>query len=256
MTLPLALVAGIPLGVYHRARRRPSCDGWDVRTIPSLDHRKCDFNGISKRVLDYLDEVETSSHDGVHLFVAHDGCRDPFEGGLRSRCYRVVWLPSALARQYGQPKFDDELGDLLDFESSWRTSVRPNVDSPLLLPERQFAAENSTKDMWGRVYGVGQGKDSLGAVAEVVSRFRRRHRYEDGWHDTAALVFNRRVPHGTHGLPAWRKRKFTFALPEGFHFDVAHERGRSFELTPTDGMSKSYRQYTNVDAYGYARGGR
>lgn len=128
--------------------------------------------------------------------------------------------------------------------------------SPLLLPEEQFAAEDSTKDMWGRAYGVGQRKDSLGAVAEVVSRFRRHHYHQRGWRDTAALVFNKKAPHGTHGLPTWRRRKFTFALPDGFHFDVAHERGRPFELTSADGIRKTYRRYANIDAYGYARGGK
>ena len=257
MTLPLALVAGIPLGVYQRIRQHPFYGGWDVRTIPSLHPRKCDFGGISKRVFDALDKAETSNHDGVHLFVAHDGCCDQFNSDLRSKCYRVVWLPPAIAKQYGQPEFDDELGNLLDFECSWRTRVRPSVDSPLLLPEGQFAAENSTKDMWGRVYNVSQGKDDLGAVAETIARFRRRHhRKRGGWCDTSALVFTKQAPHGSHGLPTWRHRKFTFALPKGFHFDVVHEGGRQFELTDADGTSKSYSSHANIDAHGYARGGQ
>ena len=255
MTPPLALLAGIPLGVYQRTRRRPRYDGWDVQTIPSLNHRKCDFDGISKRVIDRLDEAEISSHDGVHLFVAHDGSRAGFDRELRRKCYRVVWLPPALARQYGQPVFHDELGNLLDFECSWRAKVRPRVDSPLLLPEGQFAAEDSTKDMWGRVYNVGHGKDDLGAVAETVARFRRRHRRKHGWCDTADLVFTRQAPHGIHGLPTWRRRKFTFALPEGFHFDVAQEGGRLFELTSADGTTRSYNSHVNVDSYGYTRAG-
>lgn len=256
MTLPLALVAGIPLGVYKRAPQRPSVDGWDVRTIPSQSHRKCDFGGISKRVFDCLDEAETSSHDGVHLFIVHDGDRGRFKRDLRSRCYRVVWFSPAIARQYGRQKFDDELGDLLDFEHSWRRSVRPSVDSPLLLPEGQFAAEGSTNDMWGRVYTVGQGRDDLGAVAETIARFRLRHHHQRGWRDTAALVFESRERHGTHGLPKWRRRKFTFPIPEGFHFNVAHERGRRFALTSADGATRTYSRHANVDAHGHARGGK
>ena len=258
MTLPLALVAGIPLGVYQRRQRQqqPSYDGWDLQTIPSQSHRKCDFGPISKRVFDRLDEAETSSdYDGVHLVAAHDGPRDQFKPELRSKCYRVAWLSPAVARRYGQPEFEDELGDLLAFECSWRAYVRPSVDSPLLLPEGQFAAEGSTKDMWGRVYRVGRGKDDLAAVAETVSRFRRRHHHRHGWRDTRELVFSRQAPHGTHGLPPWRRRKFTFALPDGFHFDVAHEQGAPFELTSAECASKSYRSHANIDAYGYARGG-
>ena len=109
--------------------------------------------------------------------------------------------------------------------------------------------------MWGRVYGVGRGKDNLAAVAKTVARFRRHHHRRPGWRDTKALVFSRGVPHGTHGLPHWRRRKFTFVLPDGFHFDVAHEQGAPFELTSAECASKSYRSHANIDAYGYARGG-
>lgn len=158
-------------------------------------------------------------------------------------------------RYWGRPTFDDELGDLLAFECSWRTRLQPSVDSPLLLPEGQFAAEYSTKDMWRRVFGVGRRKDDLGAVAETVARFRLRHHHQRGWRDTKSLVFSRQAPHGTHGLPTWRRRKFTFALPKGFHFDVAHERERPFALTSADGTSKPYRSHANVDAFGYTRGG-
>ena len=255
MTLPLALVAGIPLGVHQRTQQEPSCNGWDVRTIPSMDHGKCDFSAIARRVFDEADDAETSSQHGVHLIVAHEGHHDQFKGDLRSRCYRVAWLPSAVARQYGQPAFDDELCDLLAFESSWRTRLQPSVGSPLLLPEGQFAAEYATKDMWRRVFRVGRRKDDLSAVAETVARFRLRHHHQLGWRDTKSLVFSRQAPHGTHGLPTWRRRKFTFALPKGFHFDVAHEQKRPFALTSADGTSKSYRSHANVDAFGYTRGG-
>ena len=167
----------------------------------------------------------------------------------------MAWLPSAVARQYGQPAFDHVLGQLLAFESSWRRRLRPSVDSPLLLPEGQFAAEGSTKDMWGRVFGVSRSYDDLDAVAKAVERFGLRHNHQLGWRDTKSLVFSRQAPHGTHGLPTWRRRKFTFALPKGFHFDVAHEQGRPFALTSADGTSKFYRNHANVDAFGYTRGG-
>ena len=256
MTPPLALVAGIPKGLHQRTPQEPSCDGWDVRTIPSMKPGKCDFSRIATRVFNEADEAETSSHDGVHLIVAHEGHRDQFKEDLRFRCYRVAWLPPASAKQYGDPAFEDALCNLLAFEASWRTTLRPTINSPLLLPEGQFAAEDSTKDMWERVFGVGQTKDDLGAVEETIARFRRHHRHKQGWRDTKALVFDRHgPPHGTHGLPTWRRRKFTFALPAGFHFDVTHERGRRFELTPAEGTRESYHSHANIDAYGYARGG-
>ena len=259
MKPPIALIAGIPLGIYQRAREtkeKRRCCGWNVRTFAGQEYDRCDFARIAKRVLDVADGEETSGHDGVHLLIAHEGDRSRFHRDLRDRCYRVVWLPPYLAKQYGRRSFDDLLHGVLQFERSWRKSVRPTIDSPLLLPENQFSAEPSTKDMWSRAFRVCRERDEIQAVKQTIARFRVRHHYQRSWRDVNELLFRRGEPsHGGRGLPSWRWRKFTFQLPAGHHFDVRHARDRPFEMAGADGTSR-HRVYANVDAYGYVRGGK
>lgn len=254
MKPPVALIAGIPLGVYQRAREKPRCCGWEVRTVAGLDHRRCEFTRIAERVLHDVDEAETSGHDGVHLLIAHEGDSGPFHRDLKDRCYRVVWLPPHRAKQYGHASFADLLCGVLQFERTWRKSVRPTMNSPLLLPEKQFSAERTTKNLWRRAFHVCEEEDEIQAVKKAIARFRERHYHQRSWRDVNGLLFRLGEPHGRWGLPSWRRRKFTFHLPVGHHFDVRHEHDRPFEMAGTDGTSR-YRFYTNVDAYGYVRGG-
>lgn len=252
MTLPLALIAGIPLGVYKRANE-PCCTGWAVHTIPSQHHSKSDFIRIAKRVLRFADEAETTAkHDGVHLLITHCGNRKQINEDLREKCYRVVWLQSDFGKQYGTPLFADALRQLLDFERIWREKIRPNIDSPLLLPEDKFSPIPNAKDVWKRTYRLCQEHDGPDDVANMISRFRKHHRKSSGWRDTKGRLFTHGPLHGTWNLPPWRRRKFTFLLPRGHHFDVSHEKNRQFSLKDADG-GPTY--HANVDAYGYMRGG-
>lgn len=255
MTVPLALIAGIPQGVFQRASGPPCHNGWRIQTIPSKSSNKCDFVRIAKRVLNVANEQETVA-DGVHLLIAHSGSRKQINQDLSAKCYRVVWLRPDFAQTYGTPRFAQVLRRLLDFERTWREKIRPNIDSPLLLPEGQFATRPDAKDVWKRTYRVCEEQDQLDDVARMISRFRKHHRRSEGWQDTRGLLFSQGPHHGGSDLPLWRRRKFTFRLPQGHHFDVSHEKARSFILEDADGHSVHYRQHANVDAYGYARGGK
>ena len=255
MTLPLALIAGIPLGVFQRASGPPSYNGWRIQTIPSKSPGKCDFVRIARRVLNVANEQEAVA-DGVHLLIAHSGSRRRIDQDLSTKCYRVVWLQPDCAKNYGTPSFAQTLRRLLDFERAWREKIRPNIDSPLLLPEGQFATRPNAKDVWKRTYRVCEEQDQLDDVAKMISRLRRHHRKSGGWQDTRGLLFSQGPSHGGSDLPLWRRRKFTFRLPQGHHFDVSHRKERSFILEDADGNSVQYRQYANVDAFGYVRGGK
>ena len=150
--------------------------------------------------------------------------------------------PLAYGVQRGTPKANDD-------EPAWHRLVAPALKA-------QFATRPSAKDVWKRTYRVCEEQDQVDDVAKVISRFRQHHRKPEGWRDTRGLLFNHGPPHGGSDLPLWRCRKFTFRLPQGHHFDVSHEKARSFILEDADGNSVHYRQHANIDAYGYARGGR
>ena len=251
---PLALVAGIPLGLYRRARGKPSHPAWSIEVIPGQDEKRADLGRIWKRVMNLADD---SSADGIHFFLSHhrESEYPRFEREI-SRTYRVLWIPREVTNCFGTSGFVDWMKSALEFEEKWRMSIRPTVDSPLLLPETGFSAQGSVTDMWRRVHSVCQDRDTLDAVQKVIARFRNRHREGSGWLDVRSLKFSRGAAHGGYHLPKRRRRKFTFDLPEGFHFDVRHSDGFPFRIEDAVGTSMEFKEYTNVDPHGHVRGGR
>lgn len=251
MTGPLAVIAGIALSAYRRARDPVDRSGWTIHVIPSQSEHRHDLKGIWKKVMYHIDRAP---HDGVHLFLAHgrESERPAFKE-LNERSYRAVWLPAETCRQYGQPAFRDALNRLMNFEEQWRGRIRPSVNSPLLLPEGAFAAARHVSEIWQRARLVHEKRDNMAHVANAVSRFRQEHWRGSRWIDEQQLAFRRGSPHASH-IPCWRKRKLTFDIPVGLHFDVWHERGRRFRLKGRAGW-RDFVEYTNVDPHGFIRGG-
>lgn len=253
MADPAAIIAGISAERYRRAGRPPAYEGWVIKVLPGGNSKHDDLARIWKQT---LSEADRTNEAGVHLFLAHHRGSDypRFNKYLRDRCYRAVWLSPEISRQYGTETFWKEISNLLKFEDAWREEIRPNVDSPLNLPEISFSAHPSVKDLWRRVSSIGRSRDSLEAVRHVIGRFRQQHRGTDGWRDVEQLIFDRGAAHGDHNLEPWRRNKFTARLPDGFHFDVRHIRNRSFTVPSRDGI-RSFRTYTNIDPHGFVRGG-
>ena len=250
---PVALVAGIPLGVYRRARETPKHPAWSVQVIPSHEQKKADVGRIWKRVTDWADDSEG---DGIHLFLSHhrESEYPVFEEKI-FQSYRIIWIPREISVRYGKSAFSEWIHFALEFEGKWRASIRPTVESPLFLPETGFSAREPVRDMWHRVRTVRPHKDNLDAVRNVVMRFRSHHRTSSGWLDDRRLNFSRGVSHGGYHLPKWRRRKFTIDLPDGFHFDVRHKAGSAFRISDESGRFLTFEEYTNIDPHGYVRGG-
>ena len=253
--LPLAIIAGISLGAYRRAKTPMHRCGWRVQVIPSEYDNRHDIKAIWKKAMGVMDEAQC---DGVHIFLAHDRDRHSKRSTfteLKERSYRAVWLPLELCRRYGQPIFAEAFDEMLEFEEQWRASIRPDVASPLLLPETAFEAARHSSEIWKRAQTVHRQHDKICHVAKVISRFRREHRKGEHWIDKQRLAFSHGPHHASH-VSAWRKRKLTFGIPTGFHFDVRHEKSRPFKLRNQDRIPNDYNEYTNVDPHGYVRGGR
>lgn len=251
MSAPLAIIAGIPLGLYQRVRDKPARAGWKIQVLPSQHHRRADLASIWQRV---MAATAAGPELGVHLLLAHDREDErPGFAELKSKSLRAAWLSRAQAARYGRQDFQDSVDDILQFEENWRDRVRPTMSSPLLLPETVFSATQSVADAWTRARRVGIGRDNLEAVENTIERFRASHRRRDEWHDEKALVFSTGPRHGQHGLPDWRRRKLTRRLPDGFHFDVRHRHGQSFQIACQHGDIRRIRGYANIDAHGFVR---
>jgi len=84
-------------------------------------------------------EADDAPDTGAHLLLAHDrqSDRSCFRD-LDYRCHRVTWLPREKSRQYGQKEFLDAFDYFIEFEEEWRSRIRPEIESPLMLPETVF----------------------------------------------------------------------------------------------------------------------
>ena len=251
--LPRAIIAGIARGSYQRCGWRPRRGGWSIRVLPGQDLRRGDLGSIWKRV---LNEWDKGPDAGIHLLLAHD-MEDERPEFHELKCWscRASWLPRELSNRYGSDAFSQAIDEFLSFEEEWRYRLRPSLNSPLLLPKSAFSADPSVKDTWKRVRTVNRQRDDIEAVERSVARFNDRHRRNGVWCDSRELEFRHGVHHGYHGLSSWRKQKFTFHFPDGFHFDVKHYRDRKFSLDDRKGKLQQFARYTNIDPHGFTRGG-
>ncbi len=204
-----------------------------------------------------MHHADDSDADGVHLILAHhrDDERSEFEQ-MVCGFYRVIWIPHELSRSYGTEEFKGEISAALQFEDRWRAKLRPTIDSPLLLPETAFSASESVVDMWRRAMKVRRDRDGLEAVQKVIGRFKHHHRKTMIWRDSRDLDFSRGPNHGGLHLSKRRRRKLTFNLPDGYHFDVRHCEGRRFHVRDQSRTKRHFIDYTNIDPHGFVRGGR
>ena len=158
--------------------------------------------------------------------------------------------------EYGSPDFTSLIQELADFELDWRRTLRPTgINSELILPEPSFSPIVA-RDMWGRARRVTMARDDMNRIASQIRYFRQTHRQRRVWRDARDLCFD---PHGArHARASQSNRwKFTYLVPEEFHYDVRHaRRNTSFTLLDAKGEYRRFTQYTNVDCHGSLRGGK
>ena len=163
---PIAVVAGVSLGSYRRSDWKPARSGWVIQVLPGQEHGHGNLMHIWQRVLRYGDEHADRVDAGVHFLLAHDreDERPAFRRELRGRSFRAVWLPKVLSTQYGSTDFREAIDDLLEFEEQWSQRLRPDLNSPLLLPESAFEADPNVRDTWIRAHNVVVDHDNMDAV--------------------------------------------------------------------------------------------
>ncbi len=147
---------------------------------------------------------------------------------------------------------------LIDFERRWRDSIRPgDLHSPLILPECSFETKGVLRETWSRAHNLRKGGlEQIDRVVRIIELFRRQHYLKGRWIDEEKRTFDQRGPwHAIH-VPDDRHWKFTFKVPEGFHYDVELERGGRFWLRDATGAVREFIEHTNVDCHGYVRGGK
>ncbi len=252
--MPLMIVAGMPQPVLIRSKGFcPSIPGWDVYLAYSRG-RKADLQSCWKGVRSVAD---AAPNDGVHIFAYHhiESERGKFERTVYAR-HRLVWLERSTLALFGCDEFTGLLSQLACFESIWREQVRPRgTGSALVLPECTFSPSRRFEGIWRRAHRVRIGHDSTQRIAAEIRLFKSHHFLKGAWVDRRRLVFDARGPgHGrTVRSRCW---KFTYVVPDGFHYDVQHSHSNTaFTLIDYAGVTRQFRRYTNVDCHGFVRGG-
>lgn len=254
------LIAGIPRSLTERySDYKLTFPNWDVRCFSSnsgdVELKRC--------WPDVLRAANELAHDGAHIFAfdfrfTYEHVRVRFEKTVYPR-HRLLWLEPSVARSYGTPDFQEQLQPLVEFEHEWRAKVRPRgLDSSLMLPEGTFEPETERlSQLWNRSYGVRRDKDEVDMVIALDRKFRQVHYlYLRGhWRDK----LNRRFKHdhSQHArAPQERRWKFTFRVPETFHFDVSAEGKGGVSLCDHAGTPHFFKTHANVDCHGFVWGGR
>lgn len=252
--MPLLIIAGMPTALMSRNRNYiPYIDDWDIYMIPSRDKKKPDLRSCWKKVLKEASKVT----EGSHVFAYHhrEDEYPKFNHMMKDR-HRLLWMTRKSLKFFGSTKYTEMIKQYLNFERQWRDMLRPRgFDAPGLLPECSFSPKRYD-DMWSRIRSIHLNKDDMERVFALIRRFRQTHYNNGYWVDSRGLQFT--VASEFHGSnPPYGSFKFTFKLPEGFHYDVrGTSPNRDFTIRDVQGQYHRFHKYTNVDCHGSIRGGR
>ena len=251
--MPLLIIAGITRSIVQRnPGYTPKVDGWNVELIGSLDKRRPDLHTCWRDALSAAEKDE----QGAHIFAYHyreDEYRF-FNRQMRDS-HRLVWMDKDTLNSFGSDLYLSKIQGHIDFEVQWREKLRPqSTSAPSLLPESSFSPKRY-EDLWERIRTARFGRDDLQRIHMRVRAFRRTHYHRGHWEDDRGLHF-KAAPERHGSCPIHGSTKFTYRLPEGFHYNVQNSRhNRRFSVRNSEGIWRSFTRYTNIDCHGHIRGG-
>ncbi|MBI4179172.1 hypothetical protein HY522_07110 [bacterium] len=175
--------------------------------------------------------------------------------------FRFIWLANRVLGHFPHSvgSFIEAVNTVLEQEDLWAETVKPrDTASPLLLPACSFEADGQCHGIWGAAEQFGDAGNIVGA-ARAIHRFHAIHwqSTREGprrWKDLSSRVFNHMGP--AHGIaPFPRGWKYSFRLPDGFHYDVTEAEGRAFVLLDIANVRHAVEKgrYLNIDPHGYVR---
>jgi hypothetical protein len=263
--MPLAIILGLAKGQSDRIKAQvknpetPFRINWHVRfqfsTGVNQSIRASDVRAA-------LSEAR-SAKDSAHVLAITNQGGD-FKGDLAREftpAFRFRWLPSAwLSLPYPTPiEFISKVNELLIDEEDWREKVQPKDHaSPLLLPAITFSTPLG--NAWDMAARYGEG-NNIGCE-RLLQAFHQRHwkNHSSGrhprksiWTDDDQRVFDHT---GSRHAPApiERASKFSYKIPDGFHYDLRHAQGKKFVARGAVSIRTIERDgYVNLDPYGYFR---
>jgi len=231
-------------------------DGWTVKQIPAR-HRQPEISET---------EVAATLTAAVAYGGAHVIGVSKQDGEVRKRVARAVrpyfrfrWLDNTLLSYLGPNvrDFIEAINQILAEEEMWASHVQPTaVTSPLLLPKSCFETERPFSSLWELAEQFGD-PTMIPATERMAQQFEQQYWHGKAgtgsrWTDHAHRIFDHTgARHGIAQPP--RGWKYSFAIPEGFHYDVTTVHGRAFSLLDPAGLERSAANggHLNVDPHGY-----
>lgn len=268
---PYLILAGMPRQLHNRVKKRVSVRGWSLILIPSVQDWRShvDKSGFH-RALQQATRLNTNPNSpyifdnrvaGQVLAFSAQSDRAKASENIRDHI-RLRWLNVDLLSSLPDDvdSFNAALQREANFELDWRDRIRPaGNDSPLLLPQCAFSPRRFGS-MWADAGSVGpgplrgSGMTQLERVRRDLAGFATLHRRRGYWLDAREIRFEATELHGVPADPRWRW-KFSWCVPEGFHYNVMHERNFPFTVRQFDRTVVSVNRagYLNVDCHGRCR---
>jgi len=257
-----AILIGIPSPYVARLRNALDSQGglpdtWSLLFVPAPRKEPGINQGTVRQACRFADK-----HSSPHILgFSTQQSRSELAAEI-ARCFRFRWCDqlvrclSYLATPNPAPFLERLATDLAE-EEQWAFRIKPtDMGSPLLLPECSFSVGGGHRNLWRHARGYGDQANIEGA-AKAVREFgraylRKQERYQ--WIDDRDLIFGRYGPrHADAPFP--RGWKFSYHLPDGFHYDIKHLEARKFSITDVAGTLHLSvpKGYINIDPHGYVR---
>lgn len=258
-----AILLGIPSPYVARLRSALDSQGglpvpWSLKFVPAPKKNPEINRGTVRQACDLADKHQSPHIMGFSKQQHRKELAAEIVGSFRFRwCDQLVGYLGNLATP-NPGLFLERLAAELAEEEQWSSRIKPmDMGSPLLLPECSFRAGGRHKSLWRHASSYGDAANINGA-AKAVREFeraylRKQERYQ--WIDDRDLIFGRNgARHADAPFP--RGWKFSFRLPDGFHYDIMHLEKRKFSLTDIVGAlhAAAAMGHINMDPHGYVRG--
>jgi len=239
-------------------------DGWNS----CLLHSRLQNQSILEPLL--VDEVfkEASKLGGAHVFgVSIDRKRAEVERQIKPY-FRFRWIDAEVIAMTGQGKLEPLIAALASAiveDQVWIECVKPkDTASPLILPGKIFGTKGEFRDLWKRCESYGD-EGAIRAAGKLIHKFTTVYRKriqstaneKTPWLDDDDWVW--KDDGEAHGVAPFPKNwKYSWAVPEKFHFDVMPKNPRvKTHFTDIHGNNHKLpkdSKYMNVTVHGEVRG--
>lgn len=200
-----------------------------------------------------------NDHDGAHIFAVTGRGDEHWENVIKPY-FRLRQVATSAVGQTGNGNFDPlskELEAATIEEDYWINTIKPtNTGDPLILPQN-FATNRALRQMWHLAESF-NNRRNLEAAAALIDKFRKEHRQSVGsgktpWIDADSWVW--KDSGARHGNPEFPEDwKYSYRLPDGFHYDVSSKKGTKTHFRDVDGVDHVLKDYVNVTSHGTVRG--